>query len=72
MADVIDFPEKRNSIPVNLPDIGCIETMVCDRHPTLRIWTIMALPDGTPYEARCAAKECDNRILLIPHEGKVS
>ena len=59
MADVVDFPERRQSIPVNLPDIGCAQSLgcpVCER----RQWAVMLMDTHWPVEYVCC--NCGFRI----------
>lgn len=54
MSDkVLEFPERRQSIPVNLPDIGCAETARCpDCNGS--VWTVMVYPGSSiPCHYRC-------------------
>lgn len=67
MSDnVVEFPERRDSIPVNLPDIGCLEAAVCPKCGFAgRVWTVMIQPGNpVPLEYRCAVKSCDYVVSL--------
>ena len=58
---IVDFPERRKSIPCNVPDIGCLQTIECLKCGS-REWSLLA-KSGEPIE-EVACRKCNFRMRL--------
>lgn len=61
MSDVVQFPERRQSIPVNSPNIRCLQSIECLQCGS-RKWHLMAMSGEPIQEVACVS--CNFRLRL--------